>query len=117
MVNTRAKGKRNQRKCVEHLVKEENYDRKEIEVQTDNKFGNNDFWNMFDIIALGSNGKPRFIQVKSNRFGGLKDIKEFALEHMNLDHCNVEIWTWFDYKGWAIQKLEEKGWTVTLDER
>lgn len=116
MVNRKEKGKRNQRKCRDRLLSN-GYPKEGIEIQTDNRYGDNDFFNQFDIIAIKGGSKPKFIQVKSNGFSGLSDIKNFVDEYMDLDHCQIEVWAWFDYGGFVIKRLNSNEWNILLDER
>lgn len=89
-------------------------------VETPNfyRYGNKDFWNLFDSMA-GRGDEIRFVQVKSNSTDGcLKEIKNNAafLPYMT-DAVNIEVWICHDKEGWRIQRLTSAGWVVILDER
>lgn len=49
----------------------------------------------FDMIAIKPN-RTKLIQFKTNRFPSMKPYKEFSKVYKQFE---VEIWAWFDYKG------------------
>lgn len=111
--NPRAKGRRQERRAEERL---ENQGFATARAKM-SRFGDNDFFNKFDIIAIHPEETPRLIQVKSNVAKGKEDILEFAHDYILWKDFNVELWVWHDYKGWRIMRIENGEWTKTVDER
>lgn len=69
----------------------------------------------FDLIAL--KGKhTTYVQVKTNTPAAQKEYKTFA---KNFASRNVKVWvmTWYDRKGWRIQKYYSNGTINELDLR
>ena len=64
----------------------------------------------FDLIALSEN-KVVFIQVKTNKPARQHNYKKFARKFVTKD---LKVWcmTWYDRKGWVIQKYNKNG-TIT----
>jgi len=80
------------------------------------KFGETDFFNLFDLIAMKPNNKVKLVQVKSNRVVGLKRFGEDCKSFVPLNHASVEYWVWYDRKGWKVYLLKDK-FDVLKDER
>jgi len=114
MVNPRAKGNRIERKA-KNLLNDAGYRTARMQ---HTRYGDNDFFNLYDITAVQP-GKPvKFIQVKSNQQPNLQEFKKETLETVGLE-AQVEIWTHYDRKGWEIRRLNRmnKEWETLVDER
>lgn len=114
MVNTRRKGNRTERKA-ENRLKQQGY---RCSRMPHTRYGDNDHFQLYDIIAVKPGEPVKFIQVKTNKPPNLSEFKKKALEKTPLKHGEIEIWTWHDYKGWKIRELNRinKEWETTLDE-
>lgn len=114
MVNTRQKGNRIERKAVDAL-NEKGF---KCARKQHTRYGNNDFYQLYDIIAVKTGAPFKCIQVKSNRPPNLTQFKKDAIEITPVEHAQIEIWTWYDYKGWKIRRLnsEKQEWEIIKDE-
>jgi len=66
------------------------------------KFQSNDFYNMFDIIAIRGS-EVRFIQVKSNKahwYKARKDIQKWMKDNNIQLRC--EVWLKENHKDWVV---------------
>lgn len=115
MVNTREKGNRNERK-VENELQDKGY---ETTRMPHTRFGDNDFFNLFDIIAMKPGEKIRGIQVKTNSASGINKFCDECLDRVPLDFMTAEMWVVMDYKGKRVHKLQpsEEKMTKTRDDR
>lgn len=112
-MDTKSKGGRRERQARE-LLQEKGY---RVEKAVRSQFNDNDFFNLFDLIAVKPDEKIKFIQVKSNGTGGeLNNTMEEAGSLLPLEHCTVEFWIMYDYKGWRVLRMRDE-WTEVLDER
>lgn len=95
MVKAVAKGRRNEKRAGDKL-KELGY---RVQRTYRTPYGDNDFFNIFDIIAI-SDDHILWVQVKSNRCPkkDKENIKAFKLPPNN----KKQVWIWKDYKGWEI---------------
>lgn len=114
MVNTRAKGNRIERKA-EDVLNEQGF---ETARMPHTRYGDNDFFNLYDIIASKAGARFKMIQVKSNSPPNLTEFKQEALDITPFEHAEVEIWVWHDYSGWKIRRLnkENREWEIIKDE-
>jgi len=114
MVNPRAKGNRIERKA-ENLLNDAGYRTARMQ---HTRYGDNDFFNLYDIAAVQPDKPVKFIQVKSNQQPNLQEFKKETLETVGLE-AQVEIWTHYDRKGWKIRRLNRmnKEWETLVDER
>ena len=74
------------------------------------KYGDNDIYNLFDIVALDKKLNSWYIQVKSNTTAGaLKNIKK-SLNYPSDYKLNsyFQVWVCKDYKGWRIYYLSNE---------
>jgi len=112
--NPRAKGNRIERKAEEKLEKQ-GYNTSRM---PHTRYGDNDHYNILDIIAAKPGAPFKCIQVKSNRPPNLTEFKEKVENKLPNEHAQTEIWTWHDYKGWKIRRLnrENKEWETIKDE-
>ena len=112
-MNTRAKGMRAERRAEKEL-KEEGWLIARAKGST--KYNKSvDFFGLFDIIALRetdslkilvlgnytiSKGvRRKYIQIKCNYKPSLKPYKKFNEKYCD-ENDSVEIWIWYDRKGW-----------------
>lgn len=65
------------------------------------RFGENDMFGLFDILAVAPDMEPRAIQVKSNRAVGLKDWKRHTHLFRQLGFA-TEYWVCVDTEGWKV---------------
>ena len=102
---SKRKGLRTQRKCVQYYL-DEGWTVEVVE--RTHKFAKiKDLFNLFDILAIKERGESEpivaFIQVKTNQPATQKRYKEWATKY-----CSDNIWcivqTWYDHKGWIIQR-------------
>jgi len=115
MVNTRQKGNRIERKAEDRL--QNNGYRTARMPHT--RYGDSDFYNLYDIIAVKPDAPLKMVQVKTNQFSKLEKYLQQSLETTPEKHCIIEYWVWHDYKGWEIRRLnrEKKKWEKILDQR
>lgn len=111
--NPRAKGRRQERRAEDELSSK-GFITARAKMS---RFGDNDFFNKFDILAVHPSDKPRLIQVKSNVAKGMEDILRFTNENIPSKYFEVEMWVWHDYKGWRVLRVEEGKWVKTRDDR
>lgn len=80
------------------------------------RFGENDMWGLFDVLAIAPDKPMRAIQVKSNRAVGIRKwTRHTALWRA---HGYVtEYWVPVDNQGWRIIECTDSGHYDTVDER
>lgn len=86
-MNTRAKGKRNERKARKQL-EEEGF---QVVAPNYSRYGYTDFFNLWDLIAVNDK-QVRFVQVKSNKndcYG--KKLMKYA-DFPCPPNCTKEVW-------------------------
>lgn len=112
--NPRAKGNRIERKAEDKLHNEGFSTAR----MPHTRYGDNDFFNLFDIIAVKPGAPFKCVQVKANSWPNLTQFKEDALEKMPRQNCQILLYRWTDYKGWTIRLLnrEKEEWETILDE-
>jgi Holliday junction resolvase len=81
------------------------------------RFGREDFFEEFDIIAVHPERQTLFIQVKTNGAPGINAFTENVQEYVNYDHARSEYWCRYDRDGWRILEVEDGEYTTLLDER
>jgi len=80
------------------------------------RFGENDVWGLFDVLAIAPDLPLRAIQVKSNRAAGIRDwARQTTLwrRHGFL----TEYWVPEDHKGWRVIQAHESGSVTVYDGR
>ena len=95
MVNTRSKGNKQELRAQKELEKTG----WRVQRCGYRLFQQNDFFGLFDILAI----KPmttKLVQVKSNRKPPIEEIKKILEFGNKYKQFQVEIWCWFDRKGW-----------------
>lgn len=112
---SRRKGNRRERQA-QRLLEEMGY---EVSIAKNHKWGANDYFNLYDILAVHPEKKPKLIQVKSNGTGGaLGKTGRKSADLVNTDYIDIEYWVCYDYDGWKVRRMDDDGeWTVLLDER
>lgn len=115
MVNSRAKGNRLEREAEEKL-QEKGYQTARM---PHTRYGDSDFYNMYDIIAMKPGEPFKLVQVKANQASGVNELKNDSLEAAPFKHAEVELWQKFDYEGWKIRRLnkETEDWELIEDQR
>jgi len=100
MVNTRVKGNKNQRRCIETLI-EKGWQVGKVE-QRGKFVKEKDLFGLFDLTCIHKK-KVLFVQVTSNRPHTHKLYQHFANQHQ-CKNILIEQWVWVDRKGWKIFK-------------
>lgn len=80
------------------------------------RYGENDPFGLFDVLAFAPNLPPRFVQVKSNRAVGIRGWSR----HTSLWRRHgilTEYWVPYDREGWRIIEATDDGHTTVCDER
>lgn len=97
MVNTRAKGNRNQLKVIKYLEREGFLVDK---VEKHGKFvKQKDMFGLFDLVAIRK-GNILLVQVTCNRNHPHKKFQEFSNMYAN-ESIYIEQYIWMDYKGFV----------------
>lgn len=109
--NPKAKGQRRERQAEERLHE----DGWETVRPKHSRFGDTDFFNLFDIIAVKPGNVIRFIQVKCNEARGINQFAKDAMRIMPFDHCHVEFWVYKDYYGWWARRLNPDSGIVSQE--
>ena len=98
-MNRVAKGTRNEKKCAD-LLKDAGYI---IHRTRRSRFGANDFFNLFDVMAVHPlKDHMLFIQVKSNVVS--KKVKKEIFSFPLPPCCVPQIWVHIDRKGFHVIK-------------
>lgn len=113
---SRSKGNRNVRRCInfyeEELEKDWKIDRVE---RTARYIKEKDLYGLFDLVAVAPGGWVHFVQVKSNTPATQQPFKDFAKKYASR-RVYVIVMTWYDYKGWRIQRYLKNG-NIREDDR
>jgi len=97
MVNTREKGRRIELEARK-LLEADGY---LTEKKNASRWQSDDFWEMFDILAIKSND-VRLIQIKSNRsdfYKSRKEIREWV-DRYKIEGISFEVWLREPRKEW-----------------
>lgn len=91
----------------------------EYEVVTPNatKFQREDFFGLFDIIAVKPDCRPLLVQVKSNRASGINEFTEQVSERMPEKFVDVQFWVCHDGEGWRAMEVKNGNYEVIFDGR
>ena len=109
------KGKDNEREARLDILEEVGWETTAVK---HTKFGETDFFGLFDLIAFKEGNKPLFAQVRTNRPREITSFHEqCADKQVPFDYVDVEMWTRYDREGWRIDKITPDGATTILDER
>lgn len=116
-MSSRKKGQRRE-KQVRDVYKRAGF---AVESPNYTRYGNSDFYNLFDLMAVKPGCKPRFVQVKSNKAEGITWWMDsvrawFPREHLSFDFVVV-----FDGEGMRLSKpregTEPSDYAHVVDER
>jgi Holliday junction resolvase len=110
---SRKKGKRRERRVYKIL--------EEVGFRVENpnyaQYQNQDFFNLFDLMALHKNRKPHYIQVKSTSASGINDFVSECSDFVNFEHVKVEYWVYHKREGWRIIDIKEDNYEIIYDGR
>ena len=81
------------------------------------RYGNKDFFNLFDFMAIRPDSKVVFGQVKTNRAQGINAFADEVREHFNFDHVIIEYWVRYNREGWRVIQITPDGREDIIDER
>lgn len=104
-MSSRSKGNKNERRA-ELLLQKSGYKTQRCGYR---KFKQNDFFGLFDILAIKSN-ESCLIQVKSNSKPGKKLFSEIQEFFNKYNQFTCEVWVWVDRKGWRKWIVDFEGW-------
>lgn len=107
-----SKGSRREREAVE-LLKSAGYATYRPATV---RFGENDMWGLFDVMAIAPDKPMRAVQVKSNRAVGVRDW----CAHTALWRAHgyvTEYWVPVDNQGWRVIECTDSGHSDVVDER
>jgi Holliday junction resolvase len=115
MVNTRQKGNRLEREA-EEILHEKGFNTARM---PHTRYGDSDFFNMYDIIAMKPGAPLKMVQVKANQASGVTELKNQSINEAPFKHAEIELWQKFDYQGWKIRRLnpETENWELQRDDR
>jgi len=106
------KGSRNERAAVELLQSAGYATYRPATV----RFGENDPFGLFDVLAFHVDKPPLFVQVKSNRAGGVQAwMRQTWLWASHGLLC--QYWVKHDREGWRILEPDTDGYRTVVDER
>jgi len=94
----KAKGDRRERQCRE-ILEACGY---RVETPNYTRYGNTDFYNAFDLIAMHPEEKVKLVQVKSNTAKGVQEFADKVQDFVNFRCCSVEYWICHDNEGWRV---------------
>lgn len=77
-------------------------------VEKVNSWGNHDPFGFVDLIAISSEKRVKFVQVKTNKFTK-SDKQKYLTKTRNLpmEHAEFEVWVRIDRTGWDIYQLKD----------
>jgi len=82
------------------------------------RYGNKDYYNMFDFMAHHPTKKHVFGQVKSETASGINTIAEACSELFNFDHVRIFYFVYHKRQGYRVIELYENETRETVvDER
>ena len=115
----KAKGDRRERQARE-ILEDAGWT---VETPNYTRYGNTDFYNAFDLIAMHPNEKVKLVQVKSNTANGIQELADRVQEFVNFSACSVEYWICHDNEGWRVLDIlpdnikGNRTYETILDER
>lgn len=113
-MGSKEKGNRRERQARK-ILEAAGYD---VITPNSTKFQREDFFDLFDIIAINPGEKPLFIQVKSNKARKINEFEQKVQETVPWEYVNVQFWVCYDRQGWRIIGITEGGErNEILDER
>jgi len=114
-VNRRSKGDRHEREAAD-ILSDLGY-RTHKKVHT--RYDPGDMFELYDLIAVRTDRRPVFIQVKTNGTDGkLSETLRRSRETLPVGHCDVEYWIRYDREGWRVLRSKSgNDWDEIVDER
>jgi len=79
-----------------------------VEKKNSSRWESNDFWTLFDILAIKPNGSEiRLIQVKTNKTDFYKARKKISqwIEENNIENIKCEVWLKESRKDWRKEVI------------
>jgi len=103
MVNTYKKGYRNEIRAKKFL-EEQGWTVHRAGIK---RFGDNDLFNLFDLVCVGKDRSTLWVQVKSNYIPPTikREIREFAQKNFALTENLALIMAWMDRKNWVFEPI------------
>ncbi len=97
-MNTYAKGYRNEKRCIKEL-EDLGYQCWRAKIT---RFAKNDYFGLFDIVAVKKKNPTLWVQVKSNRVAKKvrENIKVFGEDYLSFNEVLVAVW--IDRTGWKL---------------
>ena len=111
---SRAKGTRREKECRElyELAGYATYSPMNVQ------YGDNDLFNLFDVVAIRPDRRITFIQVKSNGTQGeLNSFFEASQSLLPGTHAVAHFATCYDREGWKLYESEGAKFLIAVDER
>lgn len=112
-MGSREKGNRRERQARELLEKKGYL----VETPNSTRFQREDFFGLFDIIAIEPEEKIRLIQVKSNVATDINEFQTEVCNKMPTEHTVCEYWVCHDSAGWRVIQIANSGRETVVDER
>lgn len=112
---SRSKGNRHEREA-KNLLSELGYT---VHKKVHTRYDPGDIFSLFDLIAVKTERKPVFIQVKTNGTGGDlgKTLRE-SRELIATGHVDLEYWIRYSREGWRVLRSKNgNDWDEVVDER
>lgn len=70
------------------------------------EYGIHDPFGIVDIMAVKPGRKPKFVQVKTNRFADRKKYRKEAARRIPEEYIDFEVWVRVDREGWKIYEWD-----------
>lgn len=80
------------------------------------RFGENDVWGLFDVLAIAPDKPLRAIQVKSNRAKGIRSWRSQTSLWRSHGFL-TEYWVPYDRQGWRVIQADDDTHMTVCDER
>ena len=82
------------------------------------RYGNKDYYNMFDFMAHHPDEKPIFGQVKSETASGINSVAEISSKLFNFEHMRIFYFVYHKRQGYRVVEIYNDETTeVVVDER
>lgn len=110
---SKKKGDRRERR-VKEIFEEAGF---EVETPNYYRYGNKDFFNLFDLMAMKKNKKPVFVQVKSNTASGINEFIDKCSDFIPYDFVDIEYWVYHKREGWRVLMISDEVYETVYDGR
>lgn len=107
-----SKGSRREREAVDLLKKAGYAPYRPATV----RFGENDMWGLFDVMAIAPDKPQRAVQVKSNRAVGVRSWARHTRLWRQHGYL-TEYWVPVDNQGWRVIRCRDDGTETVYDGR